>query len=287
MFKRLSLLLLVGSSSLIACTDKFEELNTDPNRIEKISPGTLLNPIIYSLASFNTLRSADFTFPIMQVALPFPSGSGGIQRYDVTETEGNSTWDTYYRWLGNIKEMRAAAVAANDPNYEAIALTLNAWIYSQLTDCFGDVPMDILAQRDCRRVRGRRRAALGHREGRHRHSRQDAGGEAQPGHRGQPPAGRLQVILGEVATTARACLPPQGAESLLLPRRARELPRRGRDLRHRRADSASGAWRSYDNARRTTSSASAIEMAASPAGRSVTLPNAIASAEPRIRSSSV
>jgi len=142
MFKRLSLLLLVGSSSLIACTDKFEELNTDPNRIEKISPGTLLNPIIYSLASFNTLRSADFTFPIMQVALPFPSGSGGIQRYDVTETEGNSTWDTYYRWLGNIKEMRAAAVAANDPNYEAIALTLNAWIYSQLTDCFGDVPMD-------------------------------------------------------------------------------------------------------------------------------------------------
>jgi len=40
MFKRLFLLLLVGSGSLVACTDKFAELNTDPNRIEKISPGT-------------------------------------------------------------------------------------------------------------------------------------------------------------------------------------------------------------------------------------------------------
>ncbi|MGY3091282.1 hypothetical protein ACVWYF_004348 [Hymenobacter sp. UYAg731] len=142
MFKRLFLLLLVGSSSLVACTDKFEELNTDPNRIEKISPGTLLNPIIYSLASFNTLRSADFTFSIMQVSLPFPSVAGGVHRYDVTENEGNSTWDTYYRWLANIREMRAAAVAANDPSYEGIALILNAWTYSQLTDCFGDVPMD-------------------------------------------------------------------------------------------------------------------------------------------------
>ena len=140
--KRLLILFLAGSGSLISCTDKFAQLNIDPNRIEKISPGTLLNPIIYSLASFNTQRSADFTFSIMQVSLPFPSASGGIHRYYIGETEGNSTWDNYYRWIANIKEMRAAAVAANDPNYQAIALTLNAWAYSQLTDCFGDVPMD-------------------------------------------------------------------------------------------------------------------------------------------------
>ena len=125
--KRLLILFLAGSGSLISCTDKFAQLNIDPNRIEKISPGTLLNPIIYSLASFNTQRSADFTFSIMQVSLPFPSASGGTHRYYISETEGNSTWDNYYRWIANIKEMRAAAVAANDPNYQAIALTLNAW----------------------------------------------------------------------------------------------------------------------------------------------------------------
>jgi len=124
-----------------SCTEDFAEINTDPNKIENISPGTLLNPIIYNIASFNTSRSDAFTSDIMQVALPFPSVSGGVHRYDIAESAGNSTWNTYYRWLINIKEMGVAAQAAQDPNYQAIALTLNSWVYSLLTDCFGDVPM--------------------------------------------------------------------------------------------------------------------------------------------------
>lgn len=124
-----------------SCTKNFEDINTDPNRIDKISPGTLLNPIIYEMASFNTLRADDFTNDLMQVMIPFPSAQGGIHRYDVGEATGNSTWNTSYRWLINIKEMRNASIAAEDPNYEAIAMTLNAWVYSNLTDCFGDVPM--------------------------------------------------------------------------------------------------------------------------------------------------
>lgn len=125
----------------LSCTKNFEKINTDPNRIDKISPGTLLNPIIYEVAAFNTLRADDFTFGIMQVMIPFPSAAGGVHRYDIGENAGNSTWNTYYRWLINIKEMRNSAIAAEDPNYEAIAMTLNAWVYSNLTDAFGDVPM--------------------------------------------------------------------------------------------------------------------------------------------------
>ncbi|MCP2044422.1 SusD/RagB family nutrient-binding outer membrane lipoprotein [Pontibacter sp. HSC-36F09] len=131
-----------------SCTDDFEEININPNLIEKISPGTLLNPIIYEVSSFNATRSNSFTFDLMQVALPYPSASGGVHRYDIGESAGNSTWNTYYRWLANIKEMQAAAVAAEDPNYEAIALTLNAWVYSLLTDSFGDVPMDDASRGD-------------------------------------------------------------------------------------------------------------------------------------------
>lgn len=125
-----------------SCTTDFEEINTDPNRIDRISPGTLLNPIIYGVSSFGTSRADAWTFQLMQVALPFPSAAGGIHRYDISEAAGNSTWNTYYRWLINIKEMKEAAIAASDPNYEAIALTLNAWVYSQLTDSFGDIPFE-------------------------------------------------------------------------------------------------------------------------------------------------
>lgn len=143
-FKKISILLLLVAGVNFSCTDGFEEVNSDPNRLEagKISPGTLLNPILYSVATFNTLRSDDFTFFIMQVTLPFPSNSGGVHRYDIGESAGNSTWNTYYRWLNNVREMKETAIALEDPNYEAVALTLNAWIYSLLTDCFGDVPMD-------------------------------------------------------------------------------------------------------------------------------------------------
>lgn len=144
-----TLVLLVALNCVsVSCTDDFEEINLDPNRIEKISPGTLLNPIIYEIASFNTSRSNAFTFNVMQVALPFPSPSGGAHRYDIGENAGNSTWNAYYRWLTNIKEMHAAAVAAEAPNYEAVALTLNAWTYSLLTDSFGDVPMEEAARGD-------------------------------------------------------------------------------------------------------------------------------------------
>lgn len=139
---------LVLSLFIASCTDRFEELNTDPNRIERITPGTLLNPVIYEMAGFNTRRSDNFTFNIMQVALPYPSASGGVHRYDISDNAGSSSWNTYYRWLTNIREMQEAAVAAEDPNYQAIALTLNAWIYSLLTDLFGDVPMEEAARGD-------------------------------------------------------------------------------------------------------------------------------------------
>jgi len=129
------------SSLLLSCTKNFEQINTDPNRIEQISPGTLLNPIIFEVASFNMERADAITFDLMQVMLPFPSANGGIHRYEITENTGNSTWNTYYRWLKNIKEMYDASVRAEDPNYRAIALTLNAWVASNLTDVFGNVPL--------------------------------------------------------------------------------------------------------------------------------------------------
>lgn len=125
----------------LSCTNDFEEINTDPNRINQISPGTLLNPTIYGLSSFGTDRADAFTFQIMQVALPFPSANGGLHRYDVSEAAGNSTWNTYYKWLINIKEMETSAINNADVNYEAIALTLKAYTLSQLTDSFGDIPM--------------------------------------------------------------------------------------------------------------------------------------------------
>ncbi|MEH6703751.1 MAG: SusD/RagB family nutrient-binding outer membrane lipoprotein [Galbibacter orientalis] len=142
MKNRIIILLSFLLLTVISCTGDFEELNDDPNRISEISPGTLLNPIIYGVASHNAGRSDAITFNLMQVSLPFPSISGGLHRYDVSLGIGNSSWNNYYKWAQNIKEMRNAAAEREDENYKAIALTLNALVYANLTDLFGPVPME-------------------------------------------------------------------------------------------------------------------------------------------------
>lgn len=126
---------------LSSCDNGFEDLNKDPNRIDKISQGSLLSPILYEMASFNYMRADDFTFDIMQNSLSYPSNGTDIGHYYLTENTGNSTWTTYYQWLTSVREMYLAAVKNEDRNYQAIALTLNSWIYANLTDCFGDIPM--------------------------------------------------------------------------------------------------------------------------------------------------
>ena len=128
------------SSFMTSCTKDFKEINTDPNRIDQISPGTLLNPLIYDVATFNMDRADVVTFELMQVKFQYPEATGGLHRYEVTEGTGSNTWTNYYRAAKNVKEMYEASVKAEDPNYQAIAMTLNAWIYSNLTDVFGDVP---------------------------------------------------------------------------------------------------------------------------------------------------
>ena len=65
---------LIFATSFYSCTQDFEETNTDPNRLETISPATLLNPILYSLTNHNSYsawhnRSAH----LMQGIVPYPS----------------------------------------------------------------------------------------------------------------------------------------------------------------------------------------------------------------------
>src|SRR5690606_20347297 len=122
------------------CTHNFEEINKNPNLIDQISPGTLVNEIIYNMAANNVTNHYNVNCQLMQVQLPYPAYYGGVQRYQILETTGDSQWNAAYRWAKNVDEMRQSAEAEGANNYLAIALTLNAWIYSNLTDTFGHVP---------------------------------------------------------------------------------------------------------------------------------------------------
>ena len=133
--------ILVSSGTILnSCGRDFEEINTDTSRIKNPSVGSLLAPIQYEMASYGYSRSNVFTFDLMQVAIDFPGEGNTISRYYMTEGTGNGFWNTSYRWLKQTKELHDYAVAEQNVNYQAISKVLNAWIYANLTDAFGDVP---------------------------------------------------------------------------------------------------------------------------------------------------
>ncbi|MCY0971113.1 SusD/RagB family nutrient-binding outer membrane lipoprotein [Chryseobacterium wangxinyae] len=123
-----------------SCERNFEEINNDTSRILTPSVGSLLAPIQLEMGSYGYLRATDFTFDLMQVSLDFPNEGNTFSRYYMNEGSGNSLWNTSYRWLKQVNDLKDYSVKEQNNNYHAISLVLNAWIYSNLTDSFGDVP---------------------------------------------------------------------------------------------------------------------------------------------------
>ncbi|MBP1638767.1 MAG: hypothetical protein H6Q17_350 [Bacteroidetes bacterium] len=134
------LICMIASILLLTGCGSFDELNTDSTRLTDVNPGTLLNPVLYGMATYNWNRYDDFAFPLLQSKV-LTSSSTGVGWYYLSDAAGDGTWTTYYKWLNNIKKMEEESVALNLPNYHAVAITLRSWIYQLLVDSFGDIPM--------------------------------------------------------------------------------------------------------------------------------------------------
>lgn len=132
----------------VSCDRSFDEINLDDSKIYEPEVSSFLAPVQYNMASVGYLRANDFTFDIMQVSLDFPNEGNTLSRYNITENTGAGFWNNSYKWTKQVYDMKKAAVESNDKNYEAIALILNAWIYSNLTDTYGDVPFSEASRLD-------------------------------------------------------------------------------------------------------------------------------------------
>ncbi len=90
-------------SSLISCTDKFESLNTDPNRPKDVTPGVLLGQMQYRIVNNTITAARNFTHELMQVDAPRASTSGqGLHRYVVQP--GQAVWSGFYERLTDVDD---------------------------------------------------------------------------------------------------------------------------------------------------------------------------------------
>ncbi|MDN5211006.1 SusD/RagB family nutrient-binding outer membrane lipoprotein [Fulvivirgaceae bacterium BMA12] len=121
---------------LPACTDKFEEINDNPNFPQEVGPDLILTNILNETASIVTFEAVRRTNGLAQYTTRFFWNN--IERYDF-ESQINY-WKQLYEIIRDIKNLQGFAEAANNDGYIGIALIMKSYVASQLTDLWGDVP---------------------------------------------------------------------------------------------------------------------------------------------------
>lgn len=128
-----------------ACTDHFEELNTNPAGFPSLAPGIQLAKIQADLSGqreeawYNDLG---ITSPLVQHIGGSWWSAHGSQYRIVEKSHWYTFWEsTYPRDVKNIQNL--VDNTAEDPemvNYNAAGRIMRVYIFSRLTDVYGDIP---------------------------------------------------------------------------------------------------------------------------------------------------
>lgn len=132
----------VCSLLLTSCAKDFEEINTNPNTTPVALPQQVMAPALVSAMNYNMIRNRNFNNELMQVTVDLSDADGKVFRYDYRSNWSDYLYNGLYSELSNFKDMYK--VASEDINlnesYKGISLICQSWLYSILTDTYGDIP---------------------------------------------------------------------------------------------------------------------------------------------------
>lgn len=123
-----------------SCTSNFDEYNTNQNQMEMgdVHPLNLLEHILFTGADGMVYRTWLLNNELMQYTVQMYTEN--VHRYMIRDSYNSGTWNHLARWAANADHMIEQAVKNEDPNSEAIALTMRALFVSNWTDIYGDIP---------------------------------------------------------------------------------------------------------------------------------------------------
>lgn len=133
---------LMCSIVLTSCTKDFEKTNTSPNGTPVALPQQLLPPALVSTLSYGMIRNRNFNNELMQVSVDPGDAEGKVFRYDYRATWADYLYNGWYSELTNFKDIYkiASQELTYNKSYMGISLICQSWIYSMLTDTYGDIP---------------------------------------------------------------------------------------------------------------------------------------------------
>jgi hypothetical protein len=120
----------------VGCDSRFEDINSNPNEPEQVTPNLLLPNIIRS--SVNTsVNTAHTTGNLVLQYVAKASFATEVDRYNWA---GVGYWEAYYDDLRNVSDLIRVARERENPNFEGVGLVMKSWIFSMLTDAYGRIP---------------------------------------------------------------------------------------------------------------------------------------------------
>ncbi len=131
------------SLALTSCTKDFQQINTDRNNVPNALPQQLLAPGLVGVLTYNMLRNRNFNNELMQVSVNMSDAEGQVFRYDFRSTWSDYLYNGLYSELTNFKDIYRLSKDSGvnyNKSYMGISLVCQSWIYSILTDTYGDIP---------------------------------------------------------------------------------------------------------------------------------------------------
>ncbi|HSI77097.1 MAG TPA: SusD/RagB family nutrient-binding outer membrane lipoprotein [Lunatimonas sp.] len=151
MKKYLSLFLLSSLFVVTSCDDRFEELNTDPNRpgAEVFDPNLILPVASYGYGDMHTGYSGPILFQSMWIQAMASTSTGGANYYSnadkyVISGSTNSyiqgVWNNGYTVASRLNQMQSLARRKDLNNLNAVGGIFKVSTLSFVSDVYGDIP---------------------------------------------------------------------------------------------------------------------------------------------------
>jgi hypothetical protein len=121
---------------VLSCTGDFEEINVNPNNPIRTQPSLILPGVQRDM--MNTLIGE--TWSIGNTVIQHTAKNQFVNEDRYLWGELNSIWNAVYDNMRDVNNILIQAEADNLSNYKGVALIMKSWMFSLVTDAYGDVP---------------------------------------------------------------------------------------------------------------------------------------------------
>jgi hypothetical protein len=134
--KKIVLIIACIALTVSGCTSEFKDMNVNPNAPVDVTPGLLLPNIIRT--PINNMMDNAWSYGNIVIQHTAKRQFVNEDRYLWGDVSG--PWNSGYSTLRDVRNMINAAEAVGQSNYVGIGLIMRSYIFSQLTDLYGDIP---------------------------------------------------------------------------------------------------------------------------------------------------